>query len=68
MSEQANDQKGWGFVMNSRKAHYFNGEGTSLCGRWLILSRMHLEDDNHNSPDNCAECKRRKAKQEDSDA
>lgn len=27
---------GWGFVDNARKAHYFDEQHKSLCGRWLL--------------------------------
>jgi len=50
--------EGWGWLINSRKWHYFVG-GRSLCGRWLAPWLKELEQGNDNSPDNCAECKRR---------
>lgn len=28
--------EGWGFMFNTKKAHYFR-KGTSLCGGWLAL-------------------------------
>ncbi len=49
------NKKGWGFPINSKKAHYFDGDSMSLCNRWMFLGE--LEDDNHDSPDNCASCK-----------
>ena len=50
-------KKGWGFPLNSRKAHYFNNDARSLCGKWMYFGT--LEDSNHNSPDNCAKCRRK---------
>ena len=52
-------RQGWGFPINSRKAHYFIIEdgkerSISLCGKWLFGGELH--DDNHNSPDNCKKC------------
>lgn len=61
MSEQA-QKRGWYSLLNSRKWHYFNGETTSLCRRYavFVLNPAELCDDNHDSPDNCKECKRRR--------
>jgi hypothetical protein len=50
---------GWGFPGNSRKAHYFGTDGMALCHRWGLF-RGSLDDTNHESPENCAECKRRR--------
>ena len=61
-------KQGWTWLHGSRKWHYFiidgNAQGgTSLCGAMLGLNIVNdLEDSNHNSKDNCAECKRRVAK------
>lgn len=48
--------RGWGFPLNSKKAHYFIN-GQSLCHKWLYLGA--LEDTNDDSPDNCAVCRRK---------
>lgn len=51
--------EGWGFPMNSKKAHFFlKGESISICGRMMYTGER--ENDKHDSPDNCAECKRRR--------
>lgn len=50
MSESTTDT-GWGWPLNSRKAHYFTADNRSLCGGWFFLGP--LSDDNHDSPDNC---------------
>lgn len=61
-TEQAPGRQGWGFPPNSRKAHYFVlGSTLSICGRWWFLGRR--EDNNHGSPDNCAACKRKRARE-----
>ena len=53
--------RGWRFPLNSRKAHYFlDGESISLCRKWMYTGES--EDTNHDSPDNCAECRRRRAR------
>lgn len=52
-------KKGWGWPAASKKAHYFV-DGRSLCLKWLFGG--HLEDNSHESDDNCVECKRRYAK------
>ncbi len=55
------ERTGWAFPFNLRKAHYFNGDIRSLCGRVMYLGSA-FEQGNDESRDNCAECKRRKAK------
>ena len=57
--------RGWAFVGNSRKAHYFiipEGKtgGMSLCNGWMLLgaSQDYLEDEAHFSSDNCKKCNR----------
>jgi len=50
------EKGGWGWPVNSRKAHYFVN-GRALCGRWLFFGP--LEQGNDDNPDNCAECKKR---------
>jgi len=59
--------RGWSFIGNSRKAHYFIIEegktgGTSLYGNWMLLfgNSAYLEDNKHFSSDNCKECSRKR--------
>lgn len=59
--------KGWSYVGNSTKAHYFiipEGKtgGKSLCGKWMLLNINPdwLDDDNHFSPDNCKACSKKR--------
>jgi hypothetical protein len=59
-------KRGWGKPGFGRKWHYFDernpdGLSFSLCGN-VGFYYGPLEEGNDNSPDNCAECKRRKAK------
>lgn len=55
------EHPGWGYPLNSRKAHYFTtGEIISICRKMMYSGPR--QDDNHNSPDNCAECKRKQKK------
>ncbi len=57
--------EGWTYMANApRRWHYFRG-GRALCGRWMMLKHPSegYEVDNDDSPDNCAECKRRRAKE-----
>lgn len=56
MSKQLTE--GWKWIIESRKWHYFRN-GRSLCGRWATLSNAGFETGNDDSPDNCAECKRK---------
>lgn len=55
-------KRGWTWLFNARKWHYFSGNSiTSLCGRWMLpfyADGRDFEDSNHNSPDNCKECLR----------
>ena len=51
-------EKGWGYLSNSPKWHYFEN-GKSLCGKWLRLAGAPLQDDGHNSPDNCKACRKK---------
>jgi hypothetical protein len=53
-------KQGWGFPLNIRKAHFFTeGEIISICGRLMFAGERF--DDKHDSPDNCAKCKRLRA-------
>ena len=58
-------EQGWGYPPpGGRRSHYFSeGATESLCRRHGFY-RGPREDNNHDSPDNCAECKRRRAKLE----
>ena len=61
MNDENEIGKGWGFPLNTRKAHYFDNDAISMCGKWMYMGQ--LEDNNHTSPDNCAICKRKREKQ-----
>ncbi len=50
-------EEGWTWLINSKKWHYFDKDGRSLCGRWLTFGRE-FEQGNDNSPDNCKACRR----------
>lgn len=52
---------GWGKPGASKKWHYFDNDEISICRKWWALL-VDLDNTNDDSPDNCAECKRRKAK------
>lgn len=58
--------RGWWWSPNARRAHYFHGNTVSLCRKLGFvdaeLLRREAQDHGDNSPDNCAECKRRVAK------
>ena len=55
-------KEGWGHPghYQSRKWHYFR-EARSLCGKWMFTGV--LEQGSDDSPDNCASCKRKRAKE-----
>lgn len=53
---------GWGLmgVRGFARSHYFLADSTvSLCGKRAFYFGPRF-DDNHNSVDNCAECKKRR--------
>jgi len=50
---------GWGFPVNSRKAHWFKPDGIALCGKWMFWND-NLDDSAHDSPDNCRECRKKR--------
>jgi hypothetical protein len=57
--QKPKDEVGWGWPANSVKAHYFV-QGVSLCRKWMFFG--HVENNNHDSVDNCAACKRARDK------
>ncbi len=59
MSDEKRVVRGWGWPALSKKAHYFE-DGRSLCNRWMYMGQ--LEDNNLDSPDDCATCRKRLAK------
>lgn len=56
--------EGWG-VLTPRKAHYYR-KGEALCGRRGFY-RGPLEADDKPSPDDCAECRRKRNKEASND-
>lgn len=52
-------KEGWGWLLNSRKWHYFLPGGRSICGKWLALGNQTLEQGNDTSSDNCAACRKK---------
>ena len=65
-SEEMTAKEGWAFVFGagfaSKKAHYIK-DSRSLCGRYTWFGDV--EQGKDESPDNCAECKRRLKKLKD---
>jgi hypothetical protein len=57
MAEVKNDE-GWGFPLNSRKAHFFDQSKRSLCGNWAFFGK--LENARHDHPINCMACMRKR--------
>lgn len=60
------EEVGWGnpspFSARS-KWHYFGEDGRSLCGKWgRFAGQPQVEEGRDDHADNCAECKRRRAK------
>lgn len=54
--------EGWTWLQNSRKWHYFR-DTRSLCGKWSYLGLDNFEKEGDDSPDNCAECRRKRKKE-----
>jgi hypothetical protein len=58
MAELSKEERaGWGFPAASRKAHYFDGDLISLCGKWVYSGP--LEPDEGTSKDDCAACRKK---------
>lgn len=54
----SNFKPGWNWLHNARKWHYFVA-GKSLCRGYMVFgSNEDSRDDNDDSPDNCAKCRR----------
>ena len=51
---------GWAFG-NARKAHYYDGERRSLCGKYAapFMPRDAFEPEDKPSKDDCVACRRR---------
>lgn len=61
MGDLTTRSEGWGFISNSRKWHYYQSNGHSLCRKFMKFTSHDLEQGNDDSADNCTECKRRRA-------
>lgn len=55
-----NQNEGWGWPMEAKKAHYFRGP-FSLCRNWMFAGKV--EQGNDNSPDNCKACQKKLAQE-----
>ncbi len=59
-------RRGWFWPLNSKRAHYFNNEMLPLCKRYFLFAFAkvadELEDNNHDSEDNCKRCQKLHAK------
>lgn len=60
VNTEDSDHTGWGFPINSRKAHYFDAGYISLCGRWLFRGPV-TADDGERSMDDCSPCRKKLA-------
>ena len=54
-------QPGWAMPHGANKWHYFSTDLFSLCMRWVFSGET--QPGNDDSPENCAECRRRLAKE-----
>lgn len=55
-------KKGWGFVSNSSRWHFFDKSTTTLCGKFWVpgVDYDALENSAHDSPDNCKACEKKR--------
>jgi hypothetical protein len=54
--------EGWAWPGESRKAHYFEADRRSLCGRWAFFGVEVYDDPEGPAPNSrCADCDRRLA-------
>lgn len=53
-------KEGWGWPINSKKAHYFV-DSIALCGGWMFGGELE-SDDKGNSPDDCKSCRKKLTK------
>jgi hypothetical protein len=61
MDSKQQQRRGWGKPYDSKKWHYFEGM-MALCGRWIYGGPLD-KDDVLDSPDNCAACVKKRARQ-----
>ena len=61
MMDNIVQRRGWGIPYDSKKWHYFDGP-TSLCNRWMYGGPLD-EEDELESPDNCAACVKKRRRQ-----
>ena len=54
-AETIRDGKGWFWPMNSRKAHYYDQQNQSLCGKWFVFKVV--DPDGFDSPAGSDDCK-----------
>jgi hypothetical protein len=57
-------KKGWGFVSNSSRWHFFDKSSTTLCGKFWVpgLAYDELEDTDHGNAQNCKACEMKRQK------
>ena len=58
-TDNEKQDQGWGWPLNSRKAHYFRNDKRALCGRWAYTGPL-LPDRGYAAVNCCAQCKRRR--------
>lgn len=52
------NKEGWTWLTNSPKWHYFR-DSRSLCNKFMLFGEHKFEQNNDNSSDNCAMCKKK---------
>jgi hypothetical protein len=65
--ESTKEAFGWTWLHNSKKWHYFV-EGRSLCNGFMLFKHPSegYQHGNNTSPDNCAACRKKLEKREQS--
>lgn len=65
MATPAPRREGWGWPLNSKKAHYFDG-ARSLCSKWMYMGLLGAGDDIL-PEDFCSACGRAKTRRRGKD-
>lgn len=54
-------KQGWHRPQNSRKWHYYNPDGRSLCGKWVLFGGIIRQENQalKTSDDDCGKCRQR---------
>lgn len=60
--EEDTVSEGWTNLGGQSKKWHYIIDGRSLCHKWMVWKTHELEQGEDDSPDNCADCRRRLGK------